>query len=242
MGITGASPRPAPPPIEGTRAGWLVGGHWVVIQAWAKSLAVVALLDEEGARPTGSGGEWEVHDRPRAAGITEWQGRRNKRLELPIIVEGWVTDAGGYGGARPRGEWIEGQLATLEEMVDTPHTIRLVGAVPHSGRQWAIEEIDYRADLRDVVTGRRMRQYLTLHLVEFIAPDELAKLPRAGAEPTNTRKYKIVRGDNLQKIAQKTLKKASRWKEIEKLNAGMRGIKLAPKKFPVGKQIKVPAK
>lgn len=235
MSLTGERAKPTVPPIIGVRAGWLYGGQHVIIQSWTGKLAVVCLLDEEGAKPTSSGAEWEVIERPQNNGITEFAHRRNKTLELGILIEGWVTREGG-------GEWIEGHISTLEEMADTPLTIRVVGPIPFWGIQWVITQIDYGEYLRDVVTGRRMRQHLTLHLLEYVQPEDLAKLPRAGAEPKKTRDYKIVKGDDLQKIASKTLGKANRWKEIEKLNNGMRGIKLDAKKFPVGKKIKVPQK
>jgi hypothetical protein len=235
FGLTGVRPEPTIPPIIGTRAGWLWPGHHVIIQSWTGTLAVVALLTADPPKPTQTGSEWEVYERPRNTGITEWRGRRNKREELPILLDGWDTRAGG-----PR--FVDGLIDALEEMADTPHTIRVIGPIPYWGRQWAIENIAYGPCIRDAGTGRTKRQELTLELLEFIAPDELAKLPRAGAEPTKTRDYKIVKGDDLKKIAQKTLKKAARWNEIVKLNAGMRGVKLDPKKFGPGKKIKVPAK
>jgi hypothetical protein len=232
---TGVLPRPSVPPILGVRAGWLWPGHHVIVQSWEGQLALVALIGPDGVKPIGTGAEWEVLARPRNVGITEWQGRHNKRLEADLIIEGWVTRDGG-------GLWIEDHIQVLETMCDTPMTVRLVGPVPHWGRQWAIEQVVYGEELRDIVTGRRMRQRLTLHLVEYVQPEDLAKLPRAAATPAQTRQYTIVKGDDLQKIAQKTLGKAARWKEIEKLNPPMRGIKLDAKKFPTGKKIKVPAK
>ena len=231
---------PNPPSVpdhaaQNNFAGWLIGGHYVIIQAWRGWPSLVALLQEEGAVPTSSGAEWELLERPRDAGITEWHGRRNKTLELHILIEGWVTRPNG-------GLWIEPHIDVLEQFADEPLTVRVIGPIPHWGRQWAITDIDYGECIRDVVTGKRMRQFCTLHLLEYIQPDELAKLPRAAATPVATKQYTIVRGDDLQKIAQKTLGRASRWQEIEKLNPPMRGIKIDDKKFPAGKKIKVPGK
>jgi LysM domain len=235
MSYTGVLPEPSVPPIIGIRAGWLWPGHHVIVQSWEGKLAVVCLIGPDGVKPADSAADWEVIDRPRAPGITEWQGRHNKRLELDLIIDGWVTRAGG-------GLWIEDHIATLEEMLDTPLTCRLVGPIPFWGLRYAITSLDYGEEMRDIVTGRRMRQRLTMHVVEYIQPEDLEKLPRAGAEPAQTRQYTIVKGDDLQKIAQKTLGKAARWQEIEKLNPPMRGIKLDAKQFPAGKKIKVPAK
>jgi hypothetical protein len=235
MSGTGVLPRPSVPPILGARAGWMWPGHHLIVQSWEGRLAVVCLIGAEGIKPADSAADWEVIDRPRAAGITEWQGRHNKRLEADLIIEGWVTRDDG-------GRWIEDHIATLEEMLDTPLTVRLVGPIPFWGLRWAIEHIEYGKEIRDIVTGRRMRQHVVVRFVEYIQPEDLAKLPRAAAAPAQTRQYTIVKGDDLQKIAQKTLGKAGRWKDIEKLNPGMRGIKLDAKKFAPGKKIKVPPK
>jgi hypothetical protein len=216
-------------------AGWMWGGHYVIIQAWKGSPSLVALLQAEGGKDVGSTAEWEVLERPRDVGITEWRGRGNKRLDLHILIEGWVTRPGG-------GLWIEDHVATLEEMLDTPLTIRVIGPVPHWGLQWVITGIDYGEEIRDVVTGKRMRQLATLHLLEYVQPQELAKLPRAAATPGNSKNYTIVKGDDLKKIAQKALGKAARWPEIEKFNPPMRGATIDLKRWPIGSTIKVPNK
>jgi nucleoid-associated protein YgaU len=230
-GLTGVRSEPSVPPIIGVRAGWLWPGHHAIIQSWEGRLAVVALLQDQGAHPAATGAEWEVVARPQKEGVTEWKGNRNRELELALRLDRWI--AGGD---------VERQIDQLEEMVRTPLTVRVVGPIPYWGVRWAIQTIDYGDYRRDDTTARRVRQDFTLHLLEYVQPDTLVKIPRAGAEPKPTRTYTIVKGDDLQKIAQKALGKASRWPEIAKLNAGMRGIKLDPKKFKVGAKIKVPGK
>jgi hypothetical protein len=256
--LTGERRQPSVPRIIGDRAGWLWGGHHVIIQSWAGQLAVVALLQDHGAHPATTGVDWDVVGRPRLRGITEFKGRRNRELELRILVEGWVTSGatvvtGQFGKQhkkppkRPQapkhhsgqGYFIEAALDALEEMACTPLTVRVIGPVPYSGLRWGITSLDYGDNyLRDVNTGRRMRQELTVHLLEYIRPDNLEKL-RGSAQPTRVRFYLVSRGDDLQKIAHKTLGKASRWQEIAKLNAGMRGVKL-PARYKIGARIKVP--
>jgi hypothetical protein len=264
--LTGERRQPAVPRIIGDRAGWLWGGHHVIIQSWAGQLAVVALLQDHGAHPAGTGVNWDVIDRPKLRSITEFKGRRNRELELRILVEGWVTAGATVTLAQPKkptkkpskphkptkhprapqhhtghGYFIETALAALEEMASTPLTVRVIGPVPYWGLRWAITSLEYGDNyLRDVNTGRRMRQELTVHLLEYIRADNLDRL-RGSAQPKRVRFYSINRGDDLQKIAHKTLGKASRWQEIAKLNAGMRGVKL-PARYKVGARIKVPAR
>jgi hypothetical protein len=230
-GVTGVRSEPTVPPILGARAGWLWPSHHVIVQSWEGRYAVVALLQANGAHPAATGAEWDVVARPQKEGITEWKGNRNRELELHLMLDRWT--AGGD---------IEKQIDALEQIARTALTVRVVGPIPYWGVRWAIREIDYGDYLRDAATARRVRQDVTLHLLEYIQPDALAKIPRAGAEPKPARTYSIVKGDDLSKIAQKTLGKAARWPEIVKLNTGMRGVKLDPKKFKAGTKIKVPAK
>jgi LysM repeat protein len=230
-GVTGVRSEPSVPRILGARAGWLIPSHHAIIQSWEGRYAVVALLQDQGAHPAATGAEWDVIARPQKQGVTEWKGNRNRELELRLMLDRWI------GGGE-----IEAQIEALEAMARTPLTVRVVGPIPYWGVRWAIQTIDYGDYLRDAGTGRRVRQDFTLHLLEYVQPDELAKIPRAKAAPKPTRTYTIVKGDDLSKIANKTLHKASRWPEIVKLNAGMRGVKLNPQKFKVGSKIKVPAK
>jgi hypothetical protein len=230
MAAIGVRGQPAVPRIIGTRAGWLTPGHHAIVQSWEGRYAVVALLQEHGAHPATTSAEWEVLSRPQKVGVTEHKLTRNRELELALRLDAFAT-----------GHDVEGQVGTIEAIARTPLTVRVVGPVPYWGVRWAIQSVDYGDYLRDTATGRRVRQDVTLHLLEYVAPDELAKIPRARAAPKPTRQYRIVRGDDLQKIARKTLGKATRWGEIAKLN-GLRSVKLDPRKFKPGTKIKVPAK
>ncbi len=46
-----------------------------------------------------------------------------------------------------------------------------------------IQNLDWGDDIRDKATGRRMRQQVTMSLLEYHQPDELEKLPRGKASP-----------------------------------------------------------
>jgi hypothetical protein len=230
-GLSGVRNEPSVPRILGARAGWLLAGHHAIIQSWEGRYAVIALLQDQGAHLAATGAEWDVIPRPQRTGVTEHKNNRNRELELHLMLDRWTS-----GGD------VERQIAALEAIARAPLTVRVVGPIPYAGIRWVIRDIDYGDYLRDAANGRRVRQDFTLHLLEYVQPAALAKIPRAGAEPKPTRTYRIVRGDDLAKIASKTLHKASRWREIVKLNKGMRGVKLDPRKFKVGTKIKVPAK
>ena len=228
-------------------AGRKIGGVWVVLHSWTTSLWTAFLLGPEGARVTAGYGDWEVVGRPREMSLTEWKGQRNTELSIDALYDGWIERTAGLRGTRSV-FYVDGEISKLEDLatrrpgMQTPPSIKTYGAIPHANKRWVIQNIEWGDCVRDIDTGNRWRQQATIHLLQYVAPDVVVEQPRGAATPQGTRNYKIVKGDDLQKIATKKLGKSSRWKDIEKLNNGMRGIKLDAKKFPIGKQIKVPAK
>jgi hypothetical protein len=89
--------------------------------------------------------------------------------------------------ARPQGLWIESMLADLESLAlrqqgdETPHSVRLYGAVPHTEKRWVIQGLEWGDAIRDAGTGRRMRQQVTVNLLEYYQPAALRRLPRGKA-------------------------------------------------------------
>jgi len=85
------------------------------------------------------------------------------------------------------GLWIEAAIRDLESLArrqpgdSTPHSVRLYGAVPHTGTRWIIQNLEWGDAIRDKATGRRMRQQVTVSLVEFFQPAALRRLPRGRA-------------------------------------------------------------
>lgn len=228
---------PAHPPhpnLPASAAGSLTGGTWVVIQALTRpDLTVGVLLDEDGARLTRAGGIWEQHTRPRDVGIVEYGGRELLTQDLSIIYDGWPS----YGfGER----WMDRYINIVEEIADRGLPIRLIGPVIHAERKWVIEGIDFGDVIRETSSGRRLRQRLVCHLLEYVVGEHLAKLPKSKAQPRSFRWYVVEHGDDLQRVAVKALGRASRWPEVEAINDGMRGVKFDPGRFPPGTRIKVP--
>jgi hypothetical protein len=193
--------------------GQLMGGFWVVLQAWPiANMHTLALLGPEGAKVTAGYGGWEVVEVPRDVGITEWKGRPNYEMSLDLLYDGWTTHPRrpslpasfkhaprlplGVRYAR-RGLWIEGALANLETLatphppdMTTPPSVRIYGAAPHTELRWVINALEWGDSIRDKVTGRRMRQQVTVKLLEYNQPTELAKLPRPKPRPKAKAKAK----------------------------------------------------
>jgi hypothetical protein len=88
---------------------------------------------------------------------------------------------------RAQGVWIEGMLADLESLAtkqgadESSHSVRLYGPVPHTEKRWVIQSLTWGDAMLDEDTGRRMRQQVTVHLIEHFQPASLRRLPRGKA-------------------------------------------------------------
>ena len=205
-------------PANKQQPGALVGGFWVVFQAFSiANMWSLALLGPEGANITAGYGNWTTEEVPRDVGITEFTGRANFEMDIDLLFDGWIVHPMrpnlpasfmktphlpvGVKWPRhdqtPNGVWIEGPIKTLEALAmvnpgdDAPHAIRIYGAVPHTELRWAIQSIAWGDAIRDKVTGRRMRQQATVHVIEYHNPLNLLKLPRS---KTKTKKHKKGQG------------------------------------------------
>jgi hypothetical protein len=234
------APKPTDPLAPGPgRAGHIAGGQRVHIFALSRSAQVTALLGDQGARITAGYGKWEEIAVPRGQPFTQWVGGTLLAMDVALILDG-------YRARRS----VEPEVKALEEMAIpagprppgeapvTPSPIRMVGAVPHTDLTWVVAGIDYGDVIRDHPTGHRLRQALTLKLMEYREEETIGALGVAGKAGGAPRKVKVKKGDNLKKLAAHYLGKSSRWPEIVKLNKGLRGWKL-PTKL-VGKTILVP--
>ena len=216
--------------------GHLGGGHTIHIYALTRPTQLTALLAEDGAHITGGYGKWEEVAVPRGVPFTQWTGRSLFGMDVALLLDGWR-----------RQRSVEGDCNNLEALamragnsaqgkpLVTPPPIRIVGAVPHAELTWVVGGIDWGDCLRDVRTGARLRQAATLHLLEYVEETAVRALP---PPPPPPRKHKVVKSDNLKKLAAKYLGKSSRWHDIVKINKGLRGWKL-PAKW-VGKTILIP--
>ena len=203
-------------PANKQSPGALMGGFWVVMQAWPiANMWSLALLGPEGANITAGYGAWKTEEVPRDVGITEFTGRVNYEMDIDLLFDGWITHPmrptlpasftraphlpqgvrwPPRGGA-PDGVWIEGPIKNLEALAitqegdDQPHAIRIYGAVPHTELRWVIQTIAWGDSIRDKVTGRRMRQQATVHVIEAHDPTNLDKLPRS-KDPKKSKKHK----------------------------------------------------
>lgn len=213
--------------------GKLTGGHYVTLQAWTVQLQVTALLGPAGAQLSGGYGSWQQVAVPRDLAFTQWAGQNLLTMDVDLLIDGW--------GAQKS---VENDVTSLEKLatrqpgMQTPPSLRIFGPVPRPGTRWVIASLDYGDALRSYSTGQRLRQAMTVHLLQYNEETDVVTQPRGSAASKAPRKYKVKAGDDLHKIAARLLGKASKWPDIAKLNKGMRGFKLGHSW--VGKTIKVP--
>jgi len=225
-----------PSPLS-ARHGHLAGGHRIFIFALGRPAKITAQLAEAGAHITGGFGKWEEVAVPRGDPFTQWAGRSLLAMDVELVLDGYAAHRS-----------VEADIRAVEDMATapgprppggapvTPPPIRIVGAVPHADLTWVIGGLDWGEMLRDLRTGARLRQALTLHLLEYVEEQTIGAMPAPQKAPP--RKIKVKRGDDLKKLAARYLGKSSRWPEIVKLNKGLRGWKL-PAKW-VGKTVLIP--
>ena len=197
-------------------------------------------------------GGWTVINRARDVGITEWAGRNPMAIELPFVIDNWMSET-----TNP-GVLTEAMVGKLERLCglgdhDEPPICSIFGqgAIPHDERQspsrnWVIENVtwDRSIELRSGDTQRRLRCGGTILLRQFVESDPLTKLrkknkkkgKRGGAKGKG-KIYIVKAGDSLTKIAAKKniYGDASKWKKIADAN-NIRD----PRKIKVGQHLRIP--
>lgn len=179
-------------PAKRQRPGQLMGSIWCMLQAWPYSnLYSIAMLGPQGGRITDGYGDWSATERPKDVSIIEWQGRKPYAMSLDLMWDGWLQHPvypglsnrpvtsppklpRGWSFVHRQGLWVENHIGKLEELAlprndtdEPPPSLRIYGAVPHAELRWVIQGLDWGDCIRDEVTGRRMRQQVTVSLLEY---------------------------------------------------------------------------
>lgn len=184
---------------------------------------------------SGGYGGWEEIERPKRSPIINWKGAPARRLQLPLLLEGFADDSS-----------VEGDILTLSILATAngltePPKVSVEGTgIPGSGIvEWVIDDLQWKAKaLND--DGYRTRIEIDLTLLEAIGDDAISETPR---KPAKT--YKVQKGDTLTSIASKELGFAGRWREIVKLNPeykvkGKKKKRRDPKDLRVGETLRLP--
>ena len=185
-------------------------------------------LGPDGWKLNDVAGGWEATQRPRAIGMTDWLGVPPLEGDLHIL---WNN--------------VNGVEQYIQELIDVtrgtaraaPGIVWLDGIANLPADRWVIGSLGFG----DIVLRNRgmarIRQDMTLHLIEYMPPIYETLRAAALAKPRpKTVIYKVKKGDTPAKIARS---RRCGWKDIMNLNKkGV--IKTANQKLKVGIQIMVP--
>jgi hypothetical protein len=202
--------------------------------------------DPDLTRSTGSGG-WSVVDRPRRKSATQWLDYSPLTLTLTLMLDGITAHNLGHGHS------VEGDISRVmawEKPQDgriEPPVLSVSGPVPHRGKDWVVQSLDWGAAIRHATNGHRLQQALTLTLLEY-APTDITRLKRHPAKKarhrhaasstgrSSTKRHTVKSNETLQDIAASDLGDFSRWSEIASLN-GIRD----PRNLTVGQTLVLPS-
>jgi hypothetical protein len=101
-------------------------------------LELYVLRDDAAPKITGGLGGWEIVDRRRRKGLTNWTGRQPWQMSVPVLFNGWFDPP--YS--------IDPDVAVLNRMAFgdnfvIPPTVTAEGVLPITGIKWVIQNIDY---------------------------------------------------------------------------------------------------
>jgi hypothetical protein len=127
-------------------------------------------LGDDGARPTGGYGGWDIIDRPRRIAITQWNGRQPLQMDVALLIDGFAAN-----------DNVETECRVLEKMAfsgdgpgEAPPVITIDGDfVPHTSLEWVISNISWGAMLRRRADGKRVRQEAVVSLIRNSTYDKV---------------------------------------------------------------------
>lgn len=221
-----------------------------------KSLRLTEELGPKKPQVVSAYGGWQVTQRPRKIGLTDWVGRDPLKVAFNIMFE---------GSGRLPGVQTERRCRILEAMAgldsDDPEPPLLIvdggGGIPHdytraSHVTWVIETLDWSEDeeIRNHA-GNRTRALANVTIMQYSEEERLAgfsaahdvrKKKRATRKKSTKSKrgsddksHTVKQGETLSTIAANRLGNYRRWKEIADLN-NIRD----PNFIKVGQKLKLP--
>lgn len=198
---------------------------------------------------TGGLGGWQTIDRQDDIAATDWVGQGPLTQDVPLFLDG-------YGD----GESVMPQMQTIFKLArdvtgneNVPPVFQIDGPIFFPEAHWVLPEggidLDPASTIRND-NGGLLRQAFTLHLLEFVKPDEVRlrgkkKTPKhQRGEPGRTggtafpgKSYTVPKGgQSLHEIAALLYGDASEWKAIGAKN----DIADPNRKLPAGKVLKLP--
>lgn len=207
------------------------------------------------------GAEFEEGRRPKADAVTLFTGNKLLKVDVPVLLDvyklaknhpeqGWDL----WNGPTPRGDAVPHPIPTVQQILNLciadgtgrPPNFIARGPIPFTGSRFTMELPEWGEGLRDT-RGFLVRQYLTLHLVEWNDPTSI-KFKRTrqhvgvgwtgagGGTTAPSGSVVLARSESLIELAGEMFGDAALATAIGKLN-DIRDIR---KKLPAGTRIKLP--
>lgn len=230
----------------------VIGGGGQAVEAWLIGNASYGRSSGTTASASAGTGGWQVTDRTRQKGATEWLDYYPFAMTMKLRVDGNASNG-------PEAGWVEAQCAVFESFEipvpgsrpPLPPILSLWGPIPHTELFWVCSRLDFGGGDDDVIRGpggARTMQMLTLELTEY-SPSSIIQsnlTPAQQAAQTGTtalgagvtsgsttlvasgKTYTVVAGDTLQSIAANQLGVVDDWINIALLNGLAYGSILTP--------------
>lgn len=192
-------------------------------------LVLLVELGDAFPAPTQGFGGWDVIDLRGRIGLTDWKGNDPLAIDLELFFnDDDLTTS------------VEDAIATLEAYAgrgikrkkDEPSILKVdtAGLMPFDWHQfpdgrWVVNGLDYGDDTIVNSHGNRVRQTVTVALLQHVEDDRFRydasrRLKPKGGGSHKT--YKSRSGDTLMTIAKAKLGDASKWRTLQKLNPSIR--------------------
>lgn len=192
-----------------------VDAQHITLTAPAAGLRVRGLRGTVAPSPTGGFGGWTQVARPRRKALTQWDGIAPLAVTFSLILDGVAADRS-----------VEADCLALEQMAQPqgprtpPPVVHAAGGLPHTEIDWVISDLQWDPAPMYATTLKRIRQEVTVQLLEHVAADTVAN-PVAAAKAkagAGTKLYVVKAGDTLSSIAAKLLGDHKKWTAIATLN------------------------
>lgn len=179
-------------------------------------------------------GGWEEVGRPQRKAFPDWQGTGLLRMAVPLVFDGLAADS----SVQPQFNALE-KMASLRGERQRPPTVAIAGPVPHTGRIWVIDNIEWGDSARNPA-GTLVRQEFTLQLLQWQDQDLVKIRPVKQRRRGEARTFAIVkkrgdRAETLMELCARALGDSSKWQAVKKLNPNVKD----PRGLTVGQKIRL---
>ncbi|MEJ7824915.1 MAG: LysM domain-containing protein [Solirubrobacteraceae bacterium] len=214
------------------------------------TLALLTELGKAFPRVVQGYGGWEEIELAGRTSITHWRGFKPMAIELELSLDNFAAGTSielaidmleGLAGRGRRGTGGRPPLLVVDTAGVMPHDARTFPAT-----RWVVsDDLEFSDDEDEIVVnhaGNRVLVNVTVPLLQHIDDSRLqdralaARIKRRGTQKGSKRRYTVKQGDTLQSIARSKLGDAGRWRELQKLNPGVRD----PRALRTGAVLRLP--